>query len=408
MSFEAKKATLLSVDEIYESCSQTILERCKEDRRIERKPASYAPRELGNYFSMWANTPIDGGIVVVGMSDGGKFDGCLCLSHSQLNDLEKTAITYCPDARFSSKRVSVIRSDGAQDFILVFRIYYRQDKVVETNAGEAFVRHGDSKKKLSSEEVRENQIDKGQVSLEREPCGLKYPDDFDFESVKRFCEAVRISWDLSPSKKISEILSYRSLGRQVDGVFVPNNACCLLFAKSTQEQFPGCKIRFLRFEGEHEGTGQKFNPIKDKHFEGNLAEIIKATEMLIESQLREFTRLGKDGKFYTAAEYPKEAWYEAIINACCHRSYGLRNMCVFVKMFDDKLVVESPGAFPPMVTPKNIYDCHNPRNPLLMNAMLYLDYVKCANEGTRRMRDVMLVRQRGWYDRDPGARHAGL
>jgi ATP-dependent DNA helicase RecG len=65
-------------------------------------------------------------------------------------------------------------------------------------------------------------------------------------------------------------------------------------------------------------------------------------------------------------------------------------MNIFVKMFDDRLVVESPGAFPPPVTPENIYDTHNPRNPHLMNALFYLDYVKCAHEGTRRMRDMMI------------------
>lgn len=391
MSFEGKKPPLLSVDEIYDGCTQTILERCNEDRRIERKPAGYAPRELGNYFSMWANTPMDGGIVIIGMADKGQFDGCLGLSQAQINDLEKTSISYCPDARFSSKQVSVVRKDGVQDFVLIFRIYYRQDKVVETTSGDAFIRQGDSKKKLSAEEVREFQIDKGQVSFESEPCGLNYPDDFDFELIKQFCESVRAAWDLSLSKKLSEILSYRNLGRQIDREFVANNACALLFAKAPQAQFPGCKIRFLRFEGEHEGTGQKFNPIKDKHIEGNVPTLVKEVENLIESQLREFTRLGKDGKFYTAAEYPKDAWYEAIVNACCHRSYGLRNMCVFVKMFDDKFIVESPGSFPPLVTPKNIYESHHPRNPVLMNAMLYLDYVKCANEGTRRMRDGMLV-----------------
>ena len=64
-------------------------------------------------------------------------------------------------------------------------------------------------------------------------------------------------------------------------------------------------------------------------------------------------------------------------------------MVTFVKMFDDRLVIESPGGFPPLVTPENIYNIHHPRNPFLMDAMLYLDFVKAANEGTRRMRDTM-------------------
>ena len=64
-------------------------------------------------------------------------------------------------------------------------------------------------------------------------------------------------------------------------------------------------------------------------------------------------------------------------------------MNIFVKMFDDRLVIESPGGFPPFVTPQNIYNSQHPRNPNLMKAMFYLEYVKCHNEGTRRMRDAM-------------------
>jgi ATP-dependent DNA helicase RecG len=64
-------------------------------------------------------------------------------------------------------------------------------------------------------------------------------------------------------------------------------------------------------------------------------------------------------------------------------------MSIFIKMFDNRLVIESPGGFPPLVTSENIYDMHQPRNPRLMDAMFYLDFVKCAHEGTRRMRDSM-------------------
>ena len=66
-------------------------------------------------------------------------------------------------------------------------------------------------------------------------------------------------------------------------------------------------------------------------------------------------------------------------------------MNIFVKLFEDRLVVESPGGFPPFVTPENIYTQHHPRNPRLMDAMYYLDYVKCHNEGTRRMRDALMA-----------------
>ena len=51
-----KPIRLLSPDELYENLSQTIAVDASEDPRIERKPAAYNARALGDYFSMWANT----------------------------------------------------------------------------------------------------------------------------------------------------------------------------------------------------------------------------------------------------------------------------------------------------------------------------------------------------------------
>ena len=62
-----KHSALLSPDEIYELVDQDLLGRLKEDRRLERKPAGIHGKELGDYFSMWANTVPDGGLLVVGM-----------------------------------------------------------------------------------------------------------------------------------------------------------------------------------------------------------------------------------------------------------------------------------------------------------------------------------------------------
>jgi ATP-dependent DNA helicase RecG len=54
---------LLTPREIYDECTTVNgLTRFKEDRRIERKQVQYDVRQLAEYFSMWANTPPDGGL----------------------------------------------------------------------------------------------------------------------------------------------------------------------------------------------------------------------------------------------------------------------------------------------------------------------------------------------------------
>ena len=330
--FSEKQLQLLSVDEIYQVATQELLEKIREDRRLERKPSGIHARSLGDYFSIYANTAPDGGLIVIGIENDGAFSGCSKLSQDQLNNLERTGDVFCPDARYDIKRIQAIRNDGVEDFIILFRVFYRTDKLVRTVGGDAFVRVGESKKKLSSEEAREMEIDKGQVDLEQEPCGLSYPNDFDMDLVRQFSTFYKANRGISEEITTEEILELRHLGKLQHGEFIANVACALMFAKDPASRFPGCKIRFLRFDGEIEGTGEKFNAVKDIWIDqGSIPKQIVEAERVMDAQIRDFSRLGADGIFYTAPEYPKTAWYEAIVNACVHRSYGLRNMNIFIK-----------------------------------------------------------------------------
>ena len=381
---------VLSPERLYEVADKELLQILGEDIRLERKRASIGRRELGEYFSMWANTP-GGGLIVLGQDDKGTFLGLSTLPQQTLNDYEVTGYDFCPDAIYECKRIPFDKTDGGKDFVLLFYVNYHQSKAVCTTDGRYFVRIGSRKRQLKGEEIRQIRLDKGEVSVEQEPVELKYPQDFDMQSIRTFVETVRKQNGLDVQHDTEDILELRHLGVRRPDAFVPNLACALLFAKDVLKVVPGCRIRFLRFEGEEEGAGDKWNAVKDQYIDGTLPEQIRKCEEVMHSQLRTFSRLGSGGKFLTVPEYPDSAWYEAIVNACVHRTYsnGLRNANIFVKMFDDRLEVESPGPFPPFVTPENIYEVHSPRNPFLMNALWFMDFVKCAHEGTRRMRQSM-------------------
>lgn len=390
--------SLSSPDEIYDVCDEAMLRRefKTEDCRLEKKSARTSPRTLGEYFSMWANTPPSGGILVVGISRDNIFEGCSSLHQNQINEIEKAGQTFCSDAEFAMKRVGIHRdNDNQMDFVIVFRLMYNRTRVVRTAQGSVFSRIGDSKKELKEEAIRHLQDEKGEISFETERCRLKYPNDFDMNAVDAFVLAVRSKKGWNESHSTEQILKFMNLGGLEEGLFVPNVAFALLFASNPRQVVPGCQIRFLRFSGEKEGTGASWNAVKDEFIDGPIPVLISKTEAIIKSQLRAFSKLSANGKFFTSSEYPDFTWYEAVVNACAHRSYGngMKNMTIFVKMFDDRLVIVSPGAFPAFVTPQNIYDMHNPRNPFLMQAMYYLEFVRCAAEGTRRIRDDMLSAQ---------------
>src|SRR2546426_8763739 len=71
--------------------------------------------------------------------------------------------------------------------------------------------------------------------------------------------------------------------------------------------FPGAQVRFLRFEGESEGSGEQWNAVRDSVIEGPVPDLIQRTEQVLDEQLRTFSKLGPDSRFFPTPEYPKEA-----------------------------------------------------------------------------------------------------
>lgn len=63
--------------------------------------------------------------------------------------------------------------------------------------------------------------------------------------------------------------------------------------------------------------------------------------------------------------YPERVIKEAITNAVIHRDYRL-NRDIQIRIFDNRIEVESPGLFPGAITPANIGKAGSfARNPLL-------------------------------------------
>ena len=244
LPFDEELLKLLNPDEIYENAEQELLTLLKEDRRLERKPAGVQGRLLGEYFSMWSNTSPNGGLIVIGQEDKGEFTGCESLSNDRLNKLEKSHYIYCPDSRVKSKRLRVTDKHGHENFVVVFRVQYREDKVIFNTSNHAYIRIGDEKHELTLDEIRELQIDKGQIDLEREKVDLTYPNDFRSELIKVFADGVRKTLQLLKPHSEEEILKIRRLGKIRYNRFVPNAACALLFSRDPNTLFPGCSIRF--------------------------------------------------------------------------------------------------------------------------------------------------------------------
>ena len=64
-------------------------------------------------------------------------------------------------------------------------------------------------------------------------------------------------------------------------------------------------------------------------------------------------------------DYPTEAIHEIITNAVLHRDYSIADD-IHIRVFDNRIEVESPGRLPAHITPENILDERFARNGTLV------------------------------------------
>jgi ATP-dependent DNA helicase RecG len=71
---------------------------------------------------------------------------------------------------------------------------------------------------------------------------------------------------------------------------------------------------------------------------------------------------------------------EAVLNAVSHRNYQMSGS-IFIRQYEERLVIENPGGLPQGVTPDNILDKQVPRNRLIAEIFALSGLVERAGQG---------------------------
>lgn len=361
-----------------------------ENQNFERKSTLIQERDLALEFSAFANSSVEGGLVVVGIENDKNITGINFTGQEKINKLIQAQRTFCPMAIMNYKEFFVMNNKGENDRLLLFYVEFSFDKVIKINSGDACERIGDQTCRMSPEKIRQMEYDKREAEFEKELISTLKIEQLNKDLTEEFIKKWVERDGLTNKPSTEDLILMKGFGQKEQDSIKINYAGALLFHDHPDQFIPGAKIRFLKYDGINIETGTRSNIIKDKYFEGPIDKQIERLAEMIRMQIRELSFLGDDGKFKTVLEYPEFAWYEAVVNAAVHRAYSLKNANIFVRMFDNRIEVESPGNLPGIVTVENIYKENFPRNPTLMQGLLYLGYVKYASEGVDRMRDEMI------------------
>lgn len=201
------------------------------------------------------------------------------------------------------------------------------------------------------------------------------------------------------TRPIAEAMQHLGLSkRDSDSQLHPTRAAVLLFAEEPSGLLGGkAAIRVFHYRGNKIQADPNTNLLKPPRTVSGplIRQIQEATEFVVQ-ELASGIQMGALG-FDIVQKYPLRVIKEALTNAVIHRDYRL-NSDIHVRIFSDRIEVESPGLLVGPVTVANIprIGTHS-RNPLLINSLREfpsppnLD----AGEGVRMMFGTM--REAGLY-----------
>lgn len=349
----------------------------KEDQWFDRKSIRIPPVALANAMIGFANA--DGGTLIVGAENSGSVTG-IGADTDQLNRLQQAAIDFTsPPVRHTSSLVRCMDDNDRDVDVLVFEVH-PSDQVHRNKRDEVYLRIGDQNRRLAFEAVRELTYDKGGDFYDGKIAPGVTLSDLNDAALDQFAKQIGASGDTERALRVRSLFSERDGQRGISWGAV------LLFGNVPEHFLPGAHIRFLRYEGIEPRPGTRSNLTFDRRIGGTLPEQIARAQDVMLNQLRQLTRLDEaTGRFTTVAELPRFAWLEAIVNAVTHRSYSLQGDHVRVKMFDDRVEVESPGRLPGSVRIDNIRHTRFSRNPRISRVLADLRLVQELNEGMNRM-----------------------
>ena len=350
----------------------------EEMQVFDRKSVNIAPKVLAIPIIAFANA--DGGTVAIGISDKTRRIEGVDYDIQKLNELLRVPFDFCvPTVKVEIEKVQCIDFKGRENHVLLMHIEPSME-VHANQADEVFMRVGDKSKKLAFEERMQLMYDKGERFFEDKPVPETDIEDIDLAFVEKYI--AQIGYSKTAMEYLRENKGYI---KEKNGKVQISSAAILLFGKNPQLYFPRARVRFIRYEGTEERVGTQMNVIKDVIFEGNILKMITDAVAYLDTQIKEKTYLGEDGLFVTEEEYPKFVRQEIIVNAVTHRDYSIRGTDIQIKMFDDRIVVESPGKLPGLVKTDNIRHTHFSRNPKIAEFLKVYSFVKEYGEGVDRM-----------------------
>lgn len=330
-----------------------------EDHFNDVKSKRISPAKLQETFVAFANA--DGGDIFVGVEDkeetGDRISGFA--EQEEANGVLSTLLEETEPA-VENLIVEFLEVEG-KGFILHIGIP-KSPKVHYTASGYCYIRVNAAKRKIKGERVTQLAYSKGAEPFERKAMpDIDIEDITDGEHIKDYME--RVNSHLSREV----FLRKQRLLTKKDGERVPNVGCVLLFDEEPQASLETrCAVKVYRLRTTEEEYKREQLAEMPVTINGPVEEVISKAIVQV-SRYIDGASFEENGKLVKLS-YPAEALKEILVNAVIHRDYSL-NDDIHVRIFDNRVEVQSPGKLPGYMTLDNLYEERFSRNPNLVRML---------------------------------------
>lgn len=259
-------------------------------------------------------------------------------------------------------RLSCTLRDGKAGHVVLLRVD-KSDQVHSIIGNGTWTRMDASNRELSAAEIADLAYQRGVKSAETLPMPVAL-DVLNTDAWRSYCLTRGLA-DMDLVVRLPRL----GLAVPVDGGLQPLLAALLLFADEPGALLAGqgmrADIRVFHYKGRAVLRGEVPNLLlPPKTITGPAVEQITKAQAYVLDRLAVGLTMEGSG-FKTRYRFPERVIKEAITNAVVHRDYRL-NRDIQIRIFDDRVEVESPGRLPGSLTPATIEKTGSvPRNSLL-------------------------------------------
>jgi len=298
-------------------------------------------RETIETVGALANTK--GGTILIGISDANEIKG-VQVGRETLKGWANQ-ISQSTEPRVIPE-IGLMEIDGKSVVIIEIKEFPIKPVSVK---GKYFRRVGNSNRVMPMQEIAQMHFHSTGMSWDKLPARDATIEDIDAGKVKRYIEKANETGrrKIGDEGKPLHVLEKLELFEKEK----PTWATILLFYGRPQRFLSQAAIHCGRFK-------EETIVIDDRMIEGTIIEQVEEAMDFIRKNINvKFLMTGKPAR-EQIWDYPLEALREAVINAVCHRDYTISSNTE-IRIYDDKLIVWSPGGLPFGITIEDLYKPHS-------------------------------------------------